>query len=399
MPDRAARGLAGSTRARDARAGPGSGFTPHPHCAPRRTSSFADPALNYPDGHRLIELAREAWASGRRDDPWLLEPRYLRQSSAEEQWDARTSAAAPTEPPFTTDSSPGRIPCPRIDQSPHQVGLWIAVEPVPDHPARGRSRDLSQPDRALPPADLDGKVVLDAGCGMGRYLRIAAESSAGPDRRPRPEPRGRGRRELTAEQPDVAVVRGDLLRLPFAAGELRPDLLAGRSRPHARPPRGVPRAGAALEARRPHRHLGLPTRARRRRIDHERPARRLDPPAARPARAHFAGCPRPIGGLKRRLMASRWRLIERTGRRPAPGRPSASRCIPIPRSACATRSTGTPPVPVAAYVRRSCRLVPRRRTGRRGRPDPRPGSSFTKDRETASTSPARRPLGAAPSGT
>ena len=27
-------------------------------------------------------------------------------------------------------------------------------------------------------ADLEGKVVLDAGCGMGRYLRIAAESSA-----------------------------------------------------------------------------------------------------------------------------------------------------------------------------------------------------------------------------
>ena len=30
----------------------------------------------------------------------------------------------------------------------------------------------------LSPADLDGKVVLDAGCGMGRYLRTAAESSA-----------------------------------------------------------------------------------------------------------------------------------------------------------------------------------------------------------------------------
>jgi tRNA threonylcarbamoyladenosine biosynthesis protein TsaB len=49
----------------------------------------SDPALNYPVGQRLIELACESWSSGRRDDPWLLEPRYLRQSSAQEQWDSR----------------------------------------------------------------------------------------------------------------------------------------------------------------------------------------------------------------------------------------------------------------------------------------------------------------------
>jgi tRNA threonylcarbamoyladenosine biosynthesis protein TsaB len=50
---------------------------------------FPDSALNYPVGHRLVDLARDTWSTGRRDDPWLLEPRYLRQSSAEEQWDAR----------------------------------------------------------------------------------------------------------------------------------------------------------------------------------------------------------------------------------------------------------------------------------------------------------------------
>jgi tRNA threonylcarbamoyladenosine biosynthesis protein TsaB len=55
---------------------------------------FPDSALNYPEGHRLIDLARETWSTGRRDDPWLLEPRYLRRSSAEEQWDSRKAAVA-----------------------------------------------------------------------------------------------------------------------------------------------------------------------------------------------------------------------------------------------------------------------------------------------------------------
>ncbi len=58
-----------------------------------------DSTLNYPDGHRLIELARETWSSGRRDDPWTLEPRYLRQSSAEEQWIARTDRHADESTP------------------------------------------------------------------------------------------------------------------------------------------------------------------------------------------------------------------------------------------------------------------------------------------------------------
>lgn len=49
-------------------------------------------ALNYPDGHRLIELARDVWTSGRRDNPWLLEPQYLRRSAAEEQWDRKLKA-------------------------------------------------------------------------------------------------------------------------------------------------------------------------------------------------------------------------------------------------------------------------------------------------------------------
>ncbi len=68
----------------------------------------------------------------------------------------------------------------------------------------------------LSPADLEGKDILDAGCGMGRYLRIAAESSArlivGLDL----SEAVIAARELTIERPKIAVVRGDLLRLPFA---------------------------------------------------------------------------------------------------------------------------------------------------------------------------------------
>jgi len=66
-------------------------------------------------------------------------------------------------------------------------------------------------------ADLNGKVVLDAGCGMGRYLRIAAESPArlivGLDLSRAVV----AARELTAPLSQVGLVQGDLLKLPFAA--------------------------------------------------------------------------------------------------------------------------------------------------------------------------------------
>jgi SAM-dependent methyltransferase len=65
------------------------------------------------------------------------------------------------------------------------------------------------------PADLDGKLVLDGGCGMGRYLRIAAETQAslvvGMDLSAAVV----AARELTAAIGKVSVVRGDLLRPPF----------------------------------------------------------------------------------------------------------------------------------------------------------------------------------------
>ncbi|HEX8203326.1 MAG TPA: tRNA (adenosine(37)-N6)-threonylcarbamoyltransferase complex dimerization subunit type 1 TsaB [Isosphaeraceae bacterium] len=47
------------------------------------------PELDRPLGPRLIELARDAWRRGQRDDPWLLEPVYLRRSAAEDQWEKK----------------------------------------------------------------------------------------------------------------------------------------------------------------------------------------------------------------------------------------------------------------------------------------------------------------------
>jgi tRNA threonylcarbamoyladenosine biosynthesis protein TsaB len=44
-----------------------------------------DSTLDYPQATSLIELARDVWAAGRRDDLWQLEPRYLRGSAAEEK--------------------------------------------------------------------------------------------------------------------------------------------------------------------------------------------------------------------------------------------------------------------------------------------------------------------------
>jgi tRNA threonylcarbamoyladenosine biosynthesis protein TsaB len=50
---------------------------------------------NWPDGHRLTELACTLWQLGRRDDPWFLEPLYLRRSAAEDQWERKALAAKP----------------------------------------------------------------------------------------------------------------------------------------------------------------------------------------------------------------------------------------------------------------------------------------------------------------
>ncbi len=109
----------------------------------------------------------------------------------------------------------------------------------------------------LSAADLAGKLVLDGGCGMGRYLRVAAELApallVGIDLSLAVV----AARDLTADLDGVAIVQGDLLRPPFAARQLRSHLLDWSPRSHTRSPVCLSPSGCALEARRPDRDLGL----------------------------------------------------------------------------------------------------------------------------------------------
>jgi tRNA threonylcarbamoyladenosine biosynthesis protein TsaB len=49
---------------------------------------------HWPDPSRLVQLAAELWQSGRRDDPWFLEPLYLRRSAAEDLWERNAPTPA-----------------------------------------------------------------------------------------------------------------------------------------------------------------------------------------------------------------------------------------------------------------------------------------------------------------
>lgn len=163
----------------------------------------------------------------------------------------------------------------------------------------------------LEPADLDGRLVLDAGCGMGRYLRVAAGAGArvvGLDL----SWSLRAARELTAGLPGVRLVRGDLLRPPLAAGTFdhiyslgvldhTPDprraflALAGLLKPGGRLvvwvyPRERPRLERVIAV-----HRAISTRL------------------PLPLLVALSRLSAPVGGLKRRLMASRNRLVARLG--------------------------------------------------------------------------------------
>jgi SAM-dependent methyltransferase len=163
----------------------------------------------------------------------------------------------------------------------------------------------------LDPAELEGLRVLDAGCGMGRYLRVSAEAGArvvGIDLSRAVD----AAKDLTAGLGDVTLVQGDLLRTPFADGTFDHIYSLGVL-DHTPSPRAAflelarllrpggriaiwvyPREKPALE-----RVIGV----------HRAISRRLP-------LGVLVGLSRlmaPVGGLKRRLMGSGNKLVARAG--------------------------------------------------------------------------------------
>jgi SAM-dependent methyltransferase len=159
---------------------------------------------------------------------------------------------------------------------------------------------------------LRGKVVLDGGCGMGRYLRAAAEHApallVGIDLSVAVQAAG----DLTGELPAVAVVQGDLFRPPFPTGSFdqiysigvldhTPDPrraflnLAALLKPGGRIAVWIYRKERPALERIMNVHRAVSTRL---------PLRLL---------VWLSRWSAPLGALKRRLMASRWRIVQRVG--------------------------------------------------------------------------------------
>ena len=164
----------------------------------------------------------------------------------------------------------------------------------------------------LAPEELAGKAVLDAGCGMGRYLRIAAESTArlvvGVDL----SEAVIAARELTGGLDRVAVLRGDLLRLPFAPGTFD-EIYSLGVLDHTPDPRAAFLALARLL--KPGGRIAIWVYPRERPIvetlmDLQRAVSTRLPLGVLEPLCRVAA---PVGGLKRRLMSSPYWIVQRLG--------------------------------------------------------------------------------------
>jgi SAM-dependent methyltransferase len=160
--------------------------------------------------------------------------------------------------------------------------------------------------------DLAGTRVLDGGCGMGRYLRVAADGGPSALVGLDISQAVVAARELTAGLAAVSLVRGDLLRPPFPEGCFDHVYSIGVL-DHTPDPRQ-----AFLELAkilRPGGRIAIWIYRR------ERPAveRIMDAHRAISTRLPLGVLVRlsrwmaPIGRLKRRMMSSRWRTVERAG--------------------------------------------------------------------------------------
>ena len=130
------------------------------------------------------------------------------------------------------------------------------------------------------PRDLAGQLVLDAGCGGGRYARLAGQAR-GAGRRRRPE---RGRREGRRALRRPARRRdrpGRPARPAPGRGRVRPGLLDRRAAPQPRPAPGVRPGRRAGQAGRPAGGLALPQEHAAPGVAQLRPPRRDHPPARR----------------------------------------------------------------------------------------------------------------------
>jgi SAM-dependent methyltransferase len=164
----------------------------------------------------------------------------------------------------------------------------------------------------LDDAALAGAVVLDAGCGMGRYLRVAAEAGArlvvGLDLSAAVV----AARDLTADLPNVRLVRGDLLFPPLHPGRFD-QIYALGVLDHTPDPRAAFLALARLL--RPGGRIAVWVYPRERPLLERimRLQRAVSTRLPLELLLILSRATAPVGGLKRRLMASRNRLIARAG--------------------------------------------------------------------------------------